>query len=144
MDKNSFFTGQPIFTQLLKFIPPTIISKLITQYQTDRYYKKFRTREHLVTMLYTCFHGCKSIREVITGMQVSFNKLNHLGMNCIPTLPFFSPVLLSLGSDEYSEKQFELLFLLFQILTFIPMVPCAWVDANRRNSRCGDHCGEAL
>ncbi|CAN5509867.1 IS4 family transposase [soil metagenome] len=84
MDKSSFFTGQPIFTQLLKFIPPTIISKLISQYQTDRYYKKFRTREHLVTMLYTCFHGCKSIREVITGMQVSFNKLNHLGMNCIP------------------------------------------------------------
>lgn len=84
MGKNTFLTGQPIFTQLLKFIPPTLISKLISKHQSDRYYKKFRTREHLVTMLYTCFHGCKSIREVITGMQVSFSKLNHLGMNCIP------------------------------------------------------------
>ncbi|CAN5393446.1 hypothetical protein BH09BAC3_BH09BAC3_27310 [soil metagenome] len=84
MEKNSFFTGQPIFTQLLKFIPATIISKLISQYQTNRYYQKFRTGEHLVTMLYTCFYGGKSIREVITGMQVSFNKLNQFGMNGIP------------------------------------------------------------
>jgi hypothetical protein len=37
-----------------------------------------------VTMLYTCFHGCKSLREVTTGMQVCFNKLEHLSMRCIP------------------------------------------------------------
>lgn len=35
-------------------------------------------------MLYCCFTGCKSIREVVTGMQVTFNKLQHLGMKSTP------------------------------------------------------------
>lgn len=84
MSKSSFFTGQPIFTQLLKFIPQAQVGKLVGQLQTDHYYKKFKTYDHLVTMLYTCFHGCKSLREVTTGMQVSFNRLKHLGMHYIP------------------------------------------------------------
>jgi hypothetical protein len=84
MDKNTFFTGQPIFSQLLKFIPRTVVSKLAGQYQSDRYYKKFKTYDHLVTMLYTCFQSCKSLREVTTGMQVAFKRLNHLGLRSIP------------------------------------------------------------
>jgi hypothetical protein len=84
MGKNKFFTGQPIFTQLLKFIPRESVSRIAGQYKADRYYKKFKTYDHLVTMLYTCLHSCKSLREVTTGMQVAFNKLNHLGLRCIP------------------------------------------------------------
>lgn len=84
MGKNTFFTGQPIFTQLLKFIPQWRVGKLAAEFQSDRYYKKFKTYDHLVTMLYTCFHGCKSLREVTTGMQVSFSKLIHLGIHSIP------------------------------------------------------------
>ncbi len=84
MNKSTFFTGQPIFSQLLNFIPQSKVSKLALELKTDRYYKKFRTYDHLVTMLYTCFHGCKSLREVTTGMQVSFTQLNHLRMRCIP------------------------------------------------------------
>ena len=84
MNKSTFFTGQPIFTQLLNFIPQAKVSKLASELKTDRYYKKFKTYDHLVTMLYTCFHGCKSLREVTTGMQVSFTQLNHLRMQCIP------------------------------------------------------------
>lgn len=84
MNKSTFFTGQPIFTQLLNFIPQSRVSKLALELKTDRYYKKFKTYDHLVTMLYTCFHGCKSLREVTTGMQVSFTQLNHLRMQCIP------------------------------------------------------------
>jgi hypothetical protein len=84
MDKSKFFTGQPIFAQLLKFIPRTNVSRLAAHYQADRYYKKFKTYDHLVTMLYTCLHSCKSLREVTTGMQVAFNKLTHLGLRSIP------------------------------------------------------------
>jgi hypothetical protein len=84
MNKSTFFAGQPIFTQLLNFIPQAKVSKLALELKTDRYYKKFKTYDHLVTMLYTCFHGCKSLREVTTGMQASFTQLNHLRMQCIP------------------------------------------------------------
>lgn len=84
MNKSTFFTGQPIFTQLLNFVPRHFVKQLSEKYQTDRYYKKFKTYDHLITMLYTCFHGCKSLREVTTGMQVALNKLTHLGVRYIP------------------------------------------------------------
>jgi hypothetical protein len=84
MSKNNFFTGQPIFSQLLQLVPRPIVKKLTIKHQTDRYYKKFKSYEHLVTMLYTCFHGCKSIREVTTGMMACSTRINHLGINYMP------------------------------------------------------------
>ena len=84
MIKDTFFTGQPVFTQLLQLIPKHIIRDVSRHHQSDRYYKRFRTYEHLVTMLYTSFHGCKSLREVITGMMACTTRINHLGINYIP------------------------------------------------------------
>lgn len=84
MSKGLIFTGQPIFSQILSFIDFDIIRKATRQYKSDRYYKKFKTREHLITMLYCVLHKCTSIREVTTGMQVCYTKLNHLGMRYCP------------------------------------------------------------
>lgn len=80
MSKSTFFTGQPVFNQILSLIPRSVVSRLSRKYQTDRYCKKFRTYDHLVTMLYCCFHRCTSLREVITGMQASASRLSHLGL----------------------------------------------------------------
>ena len=79
MPKNTFFTGQPVFSQLLKFIPSELVSSAAAEERSNHYYKKFKAYEHLVTMLYACFHRCQSIREVITVMQASHTKLIHLG-----------------------------------------------------------------
>lgn len=84
MHKNKFFTGQPIFSQLLSLIPKTIIREAVYKYGTDRYYKKLKSYDHLVALLYACFHNCTSLREVTTGMQAAYNKLNHLGVKYIP------------------------------------------------------------
>lgn len=84
MNKNTFFSGHPIFTQLLKFISQREVNTLAKNMGVNRYYKKFKAYDHLVTMLYCSFNGCESLREVVTGMQVAFNKLQHLGMQCIP------------------------------------------------------------
>ena len=80
MPKSTFFTGQPIFNQLFSLIPRSTVSQLSRKYKTDRYCKKFRTYDHLITMLYCCFHQCSSLREVITGMQASASRLQHLGI----------------------------------------------------------------
>ncbi len=84
MAKSTFFTGQPIFNQLLSLIPRTMISALVREHKADRYYKKFRTYDHLVTMLYSAFHGCTSLREVVTGMQAMSSRLSHLGLQFSP------------------------------------------------------------
>jgi hypothetical protein len=84
MDKSKIFSGQPIFNQLLQLIPKQIIRELVNKHETDRYYKRFKSYEHVVTMLYTCFHGCKSLREVVTGMMACSTRINHLGINYMP------------------------------------------------------------
>lgn len=84
MDKTTLFTGQPVFSQLLAFIPKSILKDVILKHQTDRYYKRFKTNDHLLTMLYATFHGCKSLREVITGMMACTTRLNHLSLHYLP------------------------------------------------------------
>lgn len=81
MSKDVNFIGQPIFSQLLIPVSKRRIDKIAQQHQSDRYTKKFSTYNHFISMLYCIFHGCTSIREVVTGMQACSNKLNHLGLN---------------------------------------------------------------
>ena len=81
MNKSTFFTGQPIFSQIINMLSGCPIKKLAQPYQGDRYCKKFKTYDHLVAMMYTIFNRCTSIREVTTGLMACETKLNHLGIN---------------------------------------------------------------
>ena len=84
MNKSTFFSGQPIFTQLLKFIPKATVATIALNSKADRYSKRFSTYEHLVTMLYSIFNNCNSLREVATGMLASEQRLNHIGIRYHP------------------------------------------------------------
>ena len=84
MAQDKVFTGQPILTQLLSFIPRKIVSDLSKKHGSDRYCKRFYTWDHLVSMLYCSFCKCSSTRELITGIQANYGKLNHLGMQSVP------------------------------------------------------------
>jgi hypothetical protein len=84
MSKSTFFTGQPIFSQLLSLLPKSVIHTCVKSHQSDRYYKKFKSLDHVVTMLYACFQKCTSLREVTTGLLACHHKLNHLGLTYVP------------------------------------------------------------
>src|SRR5215213_3138912 len=84
MSKSTHFTGQPIFNQILCLIPRSLVRQLCKKYQGDRYSKKFRSYDHVVTMLYCIFHKCTSLREVTTGMQAWAMRLSHLGLCSTP------------------------------------------------------------
>lgn len=84
MSKDGYFTGQPIFTQVLSLIKKREIQRISEFHESDKYYKKFKTYDHLVTMLYAIYQRCTSLREVTTGMQASMHKLKHLGMTYCP------------------------------------------------------------
>lgn len=81
MNKSTFFTGQPIFSQIIDLLSISRINRIARQHRTDRYCKKFQTYDHLIVMLYTIFNRCTSIREVVTGLLACHTKLHHLGMN---------------------------------------------------------------
>lgn len=84
MGKTKHFTGQPIFNQLLSLIPRSMVNRLVRRYDGDRYCKKFKCYDHLVTMLYSSLHQCSSLRELITGMQACSDRLKHLGLTHTP------------------------------------------------------------
>lgn len=52
MGKNTNFTGQPIYTQLLSLIDKTEIKSLSKNGGFDRYVKKLDGYSHFVIMLY--------------------------------------------------------------------------------------------
>lgn len=84
MGKSNFFTGQPVFTQLLKIIPRSLVEQISRKHSSDRYCKKFMAYDHLITMLYAGFFQCTSLRELITGLQANATRLNHLGLKNTP------------------------------------------------------------
>lgn len=76
--------GQPIFKQLINFLPRDKFDLLVRQHDSDRYYKTFTSWEQLVTMLFGILNRCDSMIEVCDGMQVLQGKLNYLGMDSSP------------------------------------------------------------
>jgi transposase len=84
MSKSTFFTGQPIFTQLVSFLSKSSISQAVCKHHSDHYYKKFNTYHHLITMLYATYQHCTSLREVVTGMGACEGRLQSLGIRYLP------------------------------------------------------------
>src|SRR4051812_42292818 len=84
MNKSTFFSGQPVLSQLISLIPDSLILSVSLKTDADRYYKTFKSRDHLIAMLYACFHNCTSLREVTTGLEASYNKLSHLKLQYLP------------------------------------------------------------
>lgn len=84
MNKSTNFSGQPIISQVLKFIPVTLINRTAAAHTSDRYYKRFKTYDHLVTMIFASLSGLSSLREVSSIMLACEGKLNHLGLRSFP------------------------------------------------------------
>ena len=86
MDKNTEikFVGQPIFKQILHLLNAVNIQGLINKHESDRYYKAFKTRTHLITLLYGILSRCDSMTEICEGLRAFQGKLNHLGLKNAP------------------------------------------------------------
>ena len=84
MNKSKNFSGEPIISQVLKFLPSRIISRTAKKHQSDRYYNRFKTYDHLVTMIFATLSGSSSLREVSSIMLACEGKINHLGLTTFP------------------------------------------------------------
>lgn len=86
MDKNSEIklVGQPIFKQILDLLGVINLESIINKHEADRYYKSFKARTHLITMLFGILSRCDSMGEICEGMRAMRGKLNHLGLKNSP------------------------------------------------------------
>ena len=108
MNKSNFFSGQPIFSQLLKLIPKDSVLRIAYDTRSDHYCKRFNTYEHLVTMLYSIFNNCNSIREVTTGMLASEQRLAHLGIRYHPRRSTISDANIRRQAEVFEKIYFGL------------------------------------
>ena len=84
MDKSTHFFGQSVFGQLISLIDNRIISEACNECQSDHYVKRFRTKDHLISMLFCSFAKCTSLREVTGAMLGLSGKTKHFQLQHIP------------------------------------------------------------
>ena len=90
MGKNTKFSGQPIFNQLITFIDKPEIRRIAKHHSAERYVKKFSTYNHVIVMLFVALEGYHSIREAILGLLANSHKLSHLGLSYLVRRSTFS------------------------------------------------------
>jgi hypothetical protein len=83
MDKSTHFFGTSVFGQLISLIDSTSINESVKQYQSDRYIKRFTTKDYLISMLFCSFAKCTSLREVSGAMlglagKTKYFQLKHI------------------------------------------------------------------
>jgi len=78
------FVGQPILKQIFKLVDNIDLRHIINKHQSDRYYKAFKTRTHLVTLLFGIFSRCDSMTEIVEGMRALGGKLSYFGLQKAP------------------------------------------------------------
>ena len=73
-----------LFAQVIRLIPREIIQRLVKKDGTDKHAKGFNSWSHLVTMIFSQFSGCVSLREISNGLRSATGNLNYLGIHTAP------------------------------------------------------------
>lgn len=82
MGKDSNFTGQPVYNQVLKLLDREKIIQISRETPgSESYVKRFDGYSHLVVMLYGILKHFDSLRELEIGMKAEAHKLHHLGLD---------------------------------------------------------------
>lgn len=109
MNKSTHFSGYPIIKQLLQFIDRGLINRTAHAWKADRYYKRFKTYDHLVTMLFAALSGVSSLRELSSVMLACEGKINHLNMQHFPRRSTISDGNANRASEVFGEIYHRLL-----------------------------------
>lgn len=108
MFKNTKFSGKPIISQIINFLNNTDISRTANKHKSDRYYKRFKTKDHLISMLYVVLSGCNSLREIESIVLACEGRINHLGLNSIPKRSTLSDANRKRSSEVFCSIYFAL------------------------------------
>ena len=82
MSKDSHFTVQPVYSQVLKLLDKGKILQISRETKgSEAYVRRFDGYQHLVVMLFGILKHFDSLRELEIGMKAEAHKLGHLGMN---------------------------------------------------------------
>lgn len=81
MGKSTHFSGQPLYSQIIKLLDRSYVLEASHELGGERYVKRFDAWTHLVVMLYAVINRFDSLREITASLQAEARKLRHLGIN---------------------------------------------------------------
>lgn len=84
MSKSTYFSSKSVFGQLISLIDTEIIKSAVVKANSDYYVKKFKSQDHLISMLFCCFAKCNSLREVSGAMLGLSGKTKGFQLDHIP------------------------------------------------------------
>lgn len=117
MNKSTKFSGMPIIKQVLSFIDKKIIYRTAQKHNSDRYYKKFKTYDHLVTMIFSVISGCSSLRELTSIILACEGKINHLGIDYVPKRSTISDANRERSSNVFADIYYQVYHCFRRILS---------------------------
>ncbi|MDE2366725.1 MAG: IS4 family transposase [Betaproteobacteria bacterium] len=71
------------FQEIMKGLPRGAFDRIVEQHQADKYSKKFRCWDQMLTMVYGQLSGAGSLRQLETGFNSHIAHHYHLGTSCI-------------------------------------------------------------
>lgn len=77
MGKSIHFSGQPLYSQVIKLLDKSKILQTSRKYGGEYYVKRFDGWTHLVVMLYAVIMRFDSLREIMPSIQAEARKLCH-------------------------------------------------------------------
>lgn len=84
MSKSNHFSTKSVFGQLISLIDDSMIKREVKKCDSDRYTKRFTTKDHLISMLFCSFSKCTSLREISGAMLGLSGKTAGFQLNHIP------------------------------------------------------------
>ncbi len=70
-----------LFAQVIAQLPKENIKKIIRNSGTDKHCKGYNTWSQFVSMVFSQFSGCDSVRDISNGLKSATGNLNHLGIS---------------------------------------------------------------
>lgn len=78
-------TNITLFAQAIGKLPKEKIRKLIRESGTDKHCKGYDTWSQFVSMMFSQFSNCDSVRDISNGLNSANGNLNHLGIARAPS-----------------------------------------------------------
>jgi hypothetical protein len=100
--------GQPILKQIIGLVEKIDLKGITRKHDADRYYKAFKAKTHLITMLFGILSRCDSMNEVCEGLRAMSGKLNQLGLDRSPAKSTACDGLMNRSHKFFEEIYFTL------------------------------------
>lgn len=127
MNQSNNYFGQHLFSQITSLCSKSVLQSCIQKTGSNRCYKRLKTYEHFIAMLYCVITGSTSLREIEAGLGIAQGKLNHLGIDYVPPRSTLSDGNKKRSSDVF-KAMYEHLYNLYKPSISDSSLPKAVLD----------------